>query len=129
MASFHGPTYLAAVGTTSNNTHPGVRTHGDYDLAIFHFIVEAVGATPTVTWKIQGCWAEPDVIDADALWFDLGYVTESSDTFTTATRVATATTDRQANFAARPFSRFRLITSSNTNVTYRCEMQLVRGMP
>jgi len=109
---------LAPSGSTGNNTHDGVFVGGSYDAVAFLFEVEAVGATPTVSWKIQGS------LDGSN-WHDLGYITDASDTVATATRAATAV-GAQVSFLSNPVARkynhFRLVTSANTNVTYSSEM-------
>lgn len=105
---------LAPVGSTGNNTHDALRVGGVYDALAVEFEVEAVGATPTVTWKVQG--------SADGTnWYDWGYITDASDTIATATRSMTAE-GTQINFLANPVARkykhIRVVTSANTNVTY-----------
>lgn len=114
--------YLAAAGTTGNNTGDWValKTNQDVEAVACQFVVEAAGATPTVTWKIQGS------LDATNA-YDLSYVTDSTDTAATATRQATAT-GAQVNFLnkgpgeSRAYKYFRVVTTSNTNITYRCEL-------
>lgn len=108
---------LAAAGTTGNNTSASVLIGNGWDEACIQFVVEAVGATPTVTWKVQGS------ID-NTNWFDMGYVTDSSDSFSNSTRTATAA-GVQVNFTVRPYKYVRLVTTLNTNVTYRGEIYLV----
>lgn len=115
---------IAPVGSTGNNTHTGVQISG-YGAMVFQFVVENAGATPTVTWKIQASPDDPVAItDANARWYDLGYITDASDTISQSTRVATAT-GGQINFLANPvarqFRRWRVVTTANTNITYRVE--------
>jgi hypothetical protein len=96
--------------------NPGVER-----LAI-EFITEAVGATPTVTYKVQGTLADGAISDANAGWVDVPYVTDATDTLSQATRSMTATGSQVAwlsNAQGRFFRRLRLVTSANTNVTYR----------
>ena len=113
---------LAATGSTGNNTHAGVHIGGVYDAVAMQFIVEAAGATPTVTWKVQGSADSTD--GSNGNWFDVAYVTDASDTTATAGRTLTAV-GAQINFLANPVARrfkwFRLVTSANTNVTYRAD--------
>ena len=114
--------YLAAAGTTGNNTGAwvGLLTADDVEAVGFQFVVEAAGATPTVTWKIQGSL---DGTNA----YDIAYVTDATDTSAVATRTATAT-GAQVNFLnkgpgeSRAYKYYRVVTTSNTNITYRCEM-------
>lgn len=114
--------YLAATATTGNNTGAWIAlpSNDDVEAVACQFVVEAVGATPTVTWKIQGSL---DGTNA----YDLAYVTDSTDTSATATRTATAV-GAQVNFLnkgpgeSRAYKYYRVVTTSNTNVTYRCEL-------
>lgn len=116
MANYDGPHYLAPTGSTGNNTHTAVQAGAVWSTAIVEFVVEAIGASPTVTWKIQGSLDNSN-------WYDLGYVTDASDTFATAARTVT-TVSKQIQFSTRPYRYFRLVTSANTNVTYRAELYL-----
>lgn len=115
----HRRVLLAESGSTGNNTHDGVAVPGHEAIA-FQIVAEAVGATPTITWKIQGS------LDGTE-WYDLAYVTDASDTAATAARTfaSPAANDGQivwlSNPVARKFEQFRAVTSANTNVTYRVE--------
>ena len=120
---------LATPGSTGNNTHSGVHLGSGYEAVVIQFVVEATGATPTVTWKVQASADDPATLaDAQANWFDVGYITDASDTISQATRTATAVGAQIAflsNPVARRFRRFRLVTTLNTNVTYRGEIYRV----
>lgn len=110
---------LAATGTTGNNTHTGVDSGPAPGPIACQFVVEAVGATPTVTFKFQGS------LDGTN-WYDLAYFTDASDTLSVATRTVTAT-GASVNFldtvnSGRMYNKFRCVTTSNTNVTYRAEL-------
>lgn len=108
---------LAPAGSTGNNTHAGVFVGGSYEAIAFQFEVEAAGATPTVSWKVQGS------LDGSN-WVDVGYITDASDSIATATRAATAVgvqVSFLSNPVARKFNHFRLVTSANTNITYSAE--------
>jgi len=117
---------LAAAGSTGNNTHAGVHVGAGYEAVVFQFVVEAVGSTPTVTWKVQASPDDPTTVaDAQANWYDVGYITDASDTISQSTRSATAVGAQIAflsNPIARRYRRFRLVTSANTNVTYHCDI-------
>lgn len=109
---------LSAAAQTSNNTHAGVEVSGpgqsENAQVGWELIVEAVGATPTVTWKVQGS------LDGSN-WYDCLYITDASDTASAATRTATAVGRQVAflsNAGTRMYRYFRLVTSANTNVTY-----------
>lgn len=117
-----GKTLLANAGTTGNNTHTAI----DFKFppvaapqqVSFVFVVEAAGATPTVTFKYQGSHDNSN-------WFDLPYITDASDTLSQATRVVTATgasIQWLAGAHSRQFRFYRLVTTANTNVTYRSEI-------
>lgn len=128
MAASIVPISLAATGSTGNNTHNGAHAGAEADAVEFRFIVEAVGATPTVTFKIQGTNDDTNVTDANAVWTDISYIPANTNTAANATQTATAVgttvffSDIQSG--ARFWRRFRLVTSANTNVTYRCEARL-----
>ncbi len=116
-AYFSGPYPLAATGSTGNTTHAGIDVNPASAGHTFQFVVEAVGATPTVTWKVQG---SPD----NVYWYDVTYVTDASDTAASAARVVTViggSIQFLSNPVARQFKWYRLVTSANTNVTYRCD--------
>ena len=115
---FTGPRLLAPAASSGNVTgtafdvDPGAAGHA------FQFVVETTGATPTVTWKIQGSWNS-------ANWFDLLYVTDASDTAATTTRIVT-TVGADLIFLSNPIARqykfYRVVTTANTNITFRCEV-------
>jgi hypothetical protein len=116
---------LASKGSTGNNTHPSVWLGSSQEAVAFQFVVEAVGGTPTVTWKVQGSPDGQDLNDANSNWYDVGYITDASDTISQAARVRTAVGADIAfmsNPVARRFQKYRLVTSANTNVTYRGEV-------
>lgn len=110
---------LAPPGSTGNNTHALTGAGSIADRIAVQFVVEAIGATPTVTWKVQGSL---DGIN----WYDVEYVSDSSDTGAAATRTATTVSSQVEWLDLAGSSRFyddiRLITSANTNVTYRAEL-------
>lgn len=108
---------LASAGSTGNNTHASVRTDAMETMA-FQFVVEAIGATPTVTYKFQG---STDNVN----FYDVAYVTDATDTVATTTRTVTAvgaTIAFLSNPVARRYNFYRCVTSANTNVTYRAEI-------
>ena len=118
MADFLPVQSLAPTGSTGNQTTAPVPLSPDAENASVEFVVEAIGATPTVTWKVQ-------VSDDGSAWFDAQYVTDSSDTVATA--AITATTVSTAivflRLKDRDWRLVRLVVSANTNVTYRSELR------
>jgi hypothetical protein len=119
--AYDGPHLLAPKASTGSNTHAGFRADLSSDNLIVQFVVEAIGATPTVTWKIQGSMDSPDGVTGN--WYDCGYFTDAVVTDAVAARTATAV-GAQVEFLNRPFKWFRLVTSANTNVTYHGELYI-----
>src|SRR5262245_34206977 len=117
-------TFAAASGTTGNNTHTGVKSTPAAGRLCVAFVIEAVGATPTITFKIQGAMDADDVTDGNAGWFDLPFLSDTTDTVAaTLTKTAVGSYPMwlsQAN--SRFVRRVRVVTSANTNVTYRAEL-------
>lgn len=109
-----------AATSTGNNTHTAVRADAG-DAYAFEMEVTAIGATPTVTWVIQGS------MDGTT-YFPIAYVTDATDTVAVAGRTMT-TVSTQIEFLANPTARqykfWRLVTSANTNVTYRARMHRI----
>jgi hypothetical protein len=114
MANVTGPIQLAAVGTTGNNTGAGAYVGGVPDAVAVDFKVEAIGATPTITAKVQ--------VSLDgAIWFDVPFVSSTADSATASVTVTTVSdTVMWIDMASssRFFRYVRLVTSANTNVTY-----------
>lgn len=108
-------------GKTGNNTEASVESAGPQNRQVgFQFNVEVAGATPTVTWKIQGS------LD-NSTFYDVFYVTDSSDTAAATTIVSTAVGSKViflANQTSRMYRWFRVVTTSNTNITYGADMYL-----
>lgn len=104
---------LADSGSTGDVTHTGVRM-ANYETLALCFEVESIGATPTVDFKFQGS------LDGTN-WYDLSYVTDASDTAAVAARTVTAVgqfIQFPSNVVSRRYQFIRLVTASNTNVTY-----------
>lgn len=102
-----------SVAQTGNQTHTGVRTDANETVA-FEFEVTVVGATPTVTWVIQGSMD-------NANWYAVNYVTDATDTAAVAGLTSTAVGKKivfLSNPVARRYKYYRVVTSANTNVTY-----------
>src|SRR5436305_2242417 len=72
---------LAPAGSVGNIVGAAQAIEPDSEQLNVEFIVEAIGATPQVTWKAQ--------ISADAVnWFDAPYVTDANDNVAQAAIVA-----------------------------------------
>jgi hypothetical protein len=109
---------LAPAGSTGNVVGAAVPLPTAlYHLLAFQFVVEAAGGSPTVTYKFQG--------SADGTnWYDIGYVTDISDTVSSATRVRTsvgADIGFLSNPVARWYQYYRVVVTGNNNVTFRAE--------
>jgi hypothetical protein len=120
---------LASSAMTAQ-TFTSVSVEADWDSIAFEFVVDVAGATPTITWKVQGSIDDLSVVDGSANWYDVGYITDASDTLSQAARTATAVGAQIAwlsNPVARRYHRFRLVTTSDTNITYHADMFLTRS--
>jgi hypothetical protein len=115
---------MAAAGTTGNNTHASVALNPAAKQRAAVLIIEAVGATPTITAKLQGSLDPLSVADGAANWFDL-WATPAGANAEAANQVQTVVGAWPVYIdAIRKFARrVRLVTSANTNVTYRAELQ------
>ncbi len=115
---FSAPGLLAAAGSVGNNTHAAYKLNPEAASVAVQLVVEAVGANPTVTYKVQGS------VD-NVNWYDWLYITDITDTGAVATR-SSATPGGQiewlSNAVVRTYQYVRLVTSANTNVTYRAEL-------
>jgi len=110
---------LAGTGTT------GEHTHGSSDVlnarsVMAQLTVEAVGATPTMDWILEG---SVDGVN----WVTVSYITDVNNTPAAAASTVTDVGVYQkflypgaAGTQARFFNRFRVRTTANTNVTYSC---------
>ena len=112
--AFSGSVVVAPTGSTGvMNPGQSVPMNLDDENIAFQFVVEQAGATPTVTFKIQGS------LDGSN-WYDIPYVTDASDTLSQASLTMTAV-GTKVLFGMRPFAFYRVVVSANTNVTFRCE--------
>lgn len=123
---------LAPTGSTGNNTHTAVSVADHNDSAIaFQFVVEVIGATPTVTWKFQGSQDADSTALGAPTWYDLPYVTDANDTVAVAAIASTIVGGKVVffdhNSYVRSYKWFRAVSSLNTNCTYRAEMYVFEG--
>lgn len=118
----------APVGSTGNNTHQSVGLTGEADAVCVDLRVTAVGATPTVTYVVQGSLDDATVADASSKWVSLLVYPAASDTGTATPAAATAVNSFLHYFGKTRFvKKIRLVTSANTNVTYEASIhELVR---
>jgi hypothetical protein len=114
---------LAPVGSTGNNTHASTTVPESADVLAVEFEITAIGAGPTVTFKLEGSLDDDSVAAVDSDWFDLAMLPSvSSVELVTDTQT---TVDAFAYFidTRRRFARkVRLVTSLNTNVTYQAQL-------
>ena len=135
MSTFVGPMIAAPRGSTGNNTHASVRLHPAAERTGIALVVENGGATPAISWKVQGSLDRDGVADGSANWVDLACVSAASDNPAAIPVVVNPATTGvssvlwlggggpAANKAPpRPVRRLRVVTSANTNVTYRVEL-------
>lgn len=113
---------LAATGQTGNNSHAVVRVSPMIARLCVEFVVEVAGATPTVTFKLQGAFPDnPSATD----WTDLILLPAGSETAAVSPTVTAV--GRYLNYLAQAHTRFvstvRLVTSANTNVTYSANLK------
>jgi hypothetical protein len=110
---------LAAVGTTGNNTSSAIELPTGDGMAQVGLLVriEAAGATPTVTYKLQGSFD-------NVVWGDVALISSDSDTvINTATKTAVADfLYHVAQAHSRAFRYYRFVTAANTNVTYSAQL-------
>lgn len=116
----------APAGSTGNNNHAAVAPHPGSSRLALEFNVEAVGATPTVTYALQGSLSDsPGAND----WETIFTVPPGSDT-AAANRVVTGVGKTIVYVSLshiKFFSRLRLVTSANTNVTYSAKLNAMLG--
>jgi hypothetical protein len=124
MAAYAGPVTLAATGSTGNNSHASAKPSPDGDKAAVVFTVEAVGGAPTVTYKVQATFDADTVADGSANWTDLILLPAGSETAAVSATVTAV--GQYVSFLAQAHTRFvrriRVVTSANTNVTYRSDL-------
>jgi hypothetical protein len=116
---------LAPPASTGNNNHASVGLVPAALLVAVEFVVEVAGGTPTVSYKLQGTFDIGSIADGSANWFDLILLPSDNET-AAVTRVVTAV-GAFASFLAQSEVRFaprvRLVTSANTNITYRANLR------
>lgn len=107
-------------GTTGTATSQA-RTAGEgTSQAALEFIVESVGATPTISYLWEGSFD-------GAVWYPIFYITDAVDTPSLAARTRT-TAGRDVSFIstaqARRYKQYRCRVTANTNVVYSSKLHL-----
>jgi len=108
------PVTLAPTGSVGTLTGEKVALPEDADRLAVQLVVEAIGATPTISWKAQ--------VSVDGTnWSDARYITEASETAAVAvvTRTAVGQDTIFVLIGDRGWRFYRLVVTANTNVTYR----------
>jgi len=124
---------LAPPGSTGNNSHQSVGLGPAPVLVAVEFVVEQVGATPQITFKLQGTFDPGQVADGAANWFDLIMLASDNETAAVLTTLNPAVVGAVLRYLShggatkggrvRFVPRVRLVTSANTNVTYRTNLR------
>ncbi len=123
---------LAPTGSTGNINGTAVTGIEDGRTVALVFQVGAVGATPTITYKIQGALNRDPGIKLDSqpasdVWDDLSLVVSNPATaaITSDTKTATGTFIYFVNGVdIRRWRKIRLVTSANTNVTFSARLHV-----
>lgn len=111
---------IIPVGTTGNGTFGERLENADILRAALQFLVEVIGATPTVTFDWQGS------LDGQN-WVSIRYTTDLVDTVAQGARAVTVlgpNLEWMYDQAGRFFRRFRVVVTANTNVTYSAVLVL-----
>lgn len=107
----------AATGTPTSGAY---KAEGDFVTAALQFEVEAVGATPTLTYVWEG--------SLDGVNFKpINYITDATDTPAVTARTVTAVGVEILFLSlaqVRRYKYFRVRVTANTNVTFNAKMQL-----
>jgi hypothetical protein len=118
---------LAPTGSVGNQTFASQRVPNDADELNLEFKIEAVGATPTVTYKFQGSNDDGSLADAASDWYDLEVLpNDAAAEVLSATKTAVGVYEYTLDLHKRATSKVRLVTSANTNVTYSSEARAVQ---
>ena len=128
MPAFNMQTLLPS-GSNTNQTSASKPVAPDTDAVAFRIVCEAIGATPAITWLIQGAMDDVGVPDANSFFEPVGYadskVNDTNIVFAAITGPIVAGT-QQTIFSSliktRPYRKYRVVISGILNVTYRVEM-------
>ena len=117
--------FAALPGSTGNTTHQSVGFTQEATSAAVDFRCTAIGATPTVTFVIQGSFDEPQTLDASSVWVTAFVYPVGSDTGTAAPAAVTTVSSNPVYLrgpSLRFYKKVRVVTSANTNVTYEAKV-------
>lgn len=111
-------TNVAQLVPTGHNTHASVPTEEREGSISVQFLVEQVGGTPTITFKVQSSFDGPEIADDDSNWADLELdPLDNSGAGLTFTKTQVGTYQYAVPPQDQP-RKIRLVTSDITNVTY-----------
>ncbi len=115
---------LAPAASVGSQTHVPVEVPAEADTLMIEFEVEAVGATPTVTYNVQGSMDDADVPVASSDWFEMFGLPSAgaAEVDISGTVTAVGVSDFTLDLRSRAVKKLRLVTSANTNVTYNSEV-------
>lgn len=121
---------LAPSGSTGNNTHSSVALSAQTKSITALCRITNAGATPTVTFALQGSIDDPSVADGASNWFSLSV--RKIDNTSKVTLVLSDTQTAVGGYAyAVPedvaVRKVRLAVSANTNITYTAELAEFSG--
>lgn len=121
MALADNKVVLAPTGSTGTG-RKFAKGFARVPLVAIEFVVEAVGATPTVTFTIQALRAGGDpAVAAD--WLDTGYVTADSTVAAAKTAITRTVVGADTLYVdgldKRFYEALAVNISANTNVTFR----------
>jgi len=115
---------LAPKGQTGTGRFPA-HVVPESPLIAIEFVVEAVGATPTVTYTIQGLRPGAESTDS-AEWVDLMYLDMDSSVAASKAGIVATTVSRVVKYLdgldRRFFEAIAVNVSANTNVTFRANL-------
>jgi len=115
---------LAPAASTGNNTHAQLEVPAEADSLMIEVEVEVIGATPTLTFNVQGSMDDTDLAAASSDWFEVFGMPSAgaAEVDISGTVVAVGLSAFSLNLVSRPVKKLRLVTSANTNVTYSAEL-------
>lgn len=125
----HKTVTLAPKGSTGTGRK---YAHGFFGAALIavEFVVEAVGATPAITYTIQGLKPGGDAATASD-WADIAYVDGDSLVAAAKTGITLTATGRTVKYVdgldKRFFEAIAVNVSANTNVTFRANAYPIYG--